>query len=284
MFRPCGSGTSKRSFRSGNAARGLVVAPERYPDYYRAVENRVTSEILLPVVLVLWLAGVGYAFSSVSFGDEEVAATASPEPTPVALPTSVAVGRELDPSTGLVAEPVFRFEAGSTVAMSVWLGRPIGTDTVIGSLGRLEDDGFHEGGPFEVPVDKEALHIAALFSADQLMERLGPGTYLLKLELPSGDRIGYGELQLGTDVPEAVEVFVQWQAATIRAGDHTGYRFGPDGEVVEEMQASLDAEANHPAMFRATFGGREYLLMKSGPFENYYLPEPQSVSLADAAE
>lgn len=236
----------------------------------------------IPLVLGLWLAGVIFALGNIP--DDGTGATApAPGQTPVPLPTAVVVGRTLDPNTGQVSDPVSRFESHETIAFSVWLGTPYGASKAVVALAHLEPDGFHiVGGTGEVTVDPDSPVVAGQFAADILMDRAGAGTYLVDVQRPSGDRIGYGVVQLETETPEAIELFVEgWRAATIAAGEHTGYQFGRDGEVVAELTQTLNEDVSLWSNHRATFAGRDYLFMVEGPWANHYLPESGGARLAD---
>jgi hypothetical protein len=239
----------------------------------------------IPVVLLLWITGVAFAFGNLNEDDAGVAASATPEPSPVSLPTVVQVGTDLDPDTGQVNERTARFGAGSTIAFSVWLGTPYGGDTVLVDIARLEPDGFRVVGETEeLPADADSPILAGQIPAQLLIDNLGPGTYLLDLKRTPTERIGYGVVQLETEIPEVIDLFHDgWRDVEIRAGEHTGYRFGPDGAIVAEAPSSLDRDAVVSSNHRATFGGRTYIFVLDAPWENHYLEESDAVRLAPAS-
>lgn len=240
----------------------------------------------IPVVLLLWVTGVAFAFGNIDDEDADAAASATPEPTPVVLPTVVQIGTAIDPDTGLVTDETTQFGAETTIAFSVWLGSPYGADTLLVSVARLEPDGFRVvGRTEELLADADSLLLAGQIRAELLMDTLGPGTYLLDLKRPPSDRIGYGVVQLETEIPGAIELFFEegWLAVEIRAGQHTGYRFGPDGEIVAELVESIEQDAVVWSGHRATFAGRNYLFVLEAPWENYYLEESESVALTGAS-
>lgn len=236
----------------------------------------------IPLVLGLWIAGVAVALGNI---DEQARTSGSavPDPAPVSLPTAVQVGTAIDPDTGLVTNQTMNFGAESTIAFSVWLGSPYGAGTLLVNVARLESDGFRVvGHTEELPADAESPLLAAQIPADLLMDSFGPGTYLLDLKRPPSERIGYGVVQLETESPEAIDLFVEgWRAVAISAGEHTAYRFGADGETTAELSASIARDAALWSNHRATFAGRAYLFVLEGPWENHYLPESAAVRLAD---
>lgn len=75
----------------------------------------------------------------------------------------------------------------------------------------------------------------------------------------------------------AVEPFGSERIVRLGPGEHIGYQFDADGEVVARKAAALTSDSAAHAGERATVRGERYLLILDGIWAGYYLPESERV-------
>jgi hypothetical protein len=234
------------------------------------------------IFAVLWIVAVGVLVGGAFRDEPDGPAAPTPEPSPVPRPAAIVFGSDVDPITGEVADAGQQFDPGSTLALSAWLGEPIGVSEVTLELFHLLPDGGNQLLWDERPldVDGERYFISAVFSTDELIDEVGRGSFRLRIISAPDDVLGIGTFRLAVDQPSAIDAFAAPLPVEIPAGDHTIQRFDLAGDVVDQRTENLDEPALGAAARRAVYGGQPYLYLVGDPWDGYWILE-SAVALAD---
>jgi hypothetical protein len=236
--------------------------------------------------VVGWVLAIVFLVGSMST-KEGTTATATSEPPALPsgpapeLPTEITVGSELDPQTGLVVSPQQDLDRSAQLSFSLWLGEPVGVPAVRLSFAQLTADGFVPiAASREVGTEPVAEVVSGSMPAAEIMDTFGAGTYALILTRGEDDRLGTGAVQLGTTAPERVDSFPAWRPITIPAGERSGHRFDPSGEILDTRTASSETDVEGNSNHRAVWDGVPYLYVTDGDWAGYWLAEPGDIHLA----
>jgi hypothetical protein len=246
----------------------------------------------LVVITLLWIAALAFIVMRFDADTDDVGAqpdaartpapgeTASPPPS---LPTDVSFGLAID-DAGEIVEPSRQFSSETGIAYLAWLGEPVAANEVQLRVVRLLSDGSNDRLWDDVPqaVDADLPYVGGEFQASTLAE-WGRGTYLLRIFRDEEEQLAVGVFQVDTATPEDITSFPARQAATLQPGDHVGYEFDEDGEVVGEHAIEVDEATSVQVARRATYAGTTYLLVVSGIDGRYWLLEGDAVILEDQA-
>jgi hypothetical protein len=132
--------------------------------------------------------GVGVVAFVVGRAGSE-AGLASPDPSPSAAPPlPITYGAALDPVSGEAIQPTDRFRDGDPFAYSVRMPAPLGVDTILVEIIRLNDDATETVAqpPSEQGIAPTSPVFGFQVQAATLLEAWGPGTYAMRIYLPGG--------------------------------------------------------------------------------------------------
>ena len=197
---------------------------------------------------------------------------------------------DLKPDTAyrVAVDPAVRDAAGNAVANGTWTFRtaPVGVIGFTPSRSMTFASGSHTGYRFDasgaVTASKTyslAATSGALTSQRSTVIPNHPGAWLL---VENGVWAGYWiQESARAYLPGEIDrvTFSPTRSVSFASGSHTGYTFTASGSVSASKTYSLSAASTAPASARAVINGRSYLLISSGVWAGYWVPESSRVIL-----